>query len=106
MQNTRTKYHKQDRSYWSKHISAWQQSGLSQSEYCRQKDIPLTSFGNWKSKLNIDSVTASQFVELRSHFPERDDYFELHLEGDITIRIRESISQTSLRNIIIAVRSV
>lgn len=30
------------------HLEQWQKSGLSKSEYCRQKDIPLTSFLGWR----------------------------------------------------------
>jgi len=104
--NSKSKYLKHGREYWSNHIDAWQESGLSQAGYCRQKKIPLSSFGNWKSKLYNESVSATPFIELRGHFPERDNYFELHLEEGVTFRIRESILRTSLQNILMAIRGM
>lgn len=35
----------------SSHISSWQQSGLSQAEYCRHNRITEQSFGYWLRKL-------------------------------------------------------
>jgi len=42
---------KSKRKYWQRHISAWQASHLSQSEYCSRKAIKLNTFGAWKRKL-------------------------------------------------------
>jgi hypothetical protein len=30
---------------WQNHIEAWKQSGLKQSEYCRQKGLNKSTFG-------------------------------------------------------------
>lgn len=52
---------KQD--YWSHHVSAWQKSGLSQTEYCRQSGLKLSTFSTWVGKLNnkiIPSVNPEQ----------------------------------------------
>ena len=48
--NQRIEYQKRDMSSMEKHITGWEQSGISQAEYCRQNEIPLSTFGNWKSK--------------------------------------------------------
>ena len=37
--------------FWHKHIKAWQQSSLSQSEYCKEHGISIKSFSRWKIKL-------------------------------------------------------
>jgi len=33
------------------YISQWQESGLSSNEYCRQKQIPESTFRGWRKKL-------------------------------------------------------
>lgn len=100
------KYRRHDKHNQENHIIAWRESKLSQSEYCRQNDIPLTTFGNWKRKAKSDMNAASPFIELKGHFPAREEYFELQIDSMLTLRIRESIHPDLLRNIIIAVRGV
>ncbi|MBN2861937.1 MAG: hypothetical protein JXN62_02170 [Bacteroidales bacterium] len=104
--NQNTKYRKHDKRYWEKHITLWQESNLSQSEYCRQNNIPLKSFCNWKGKLLSDIIPATPFIELRGHYPAQVEYFELQIDSILTLRIRESIQPDLLRNILIAVRGV
>ncbi|MEX2366618.1 MAG: hypothetical protein WD601_08435 [Pseudohongiellaceae bacterium] len=38
--------------FWTQHIQAWQQSGLSQAAYVQQHRLPLARFGYWKRKLD------------------------------------------------------
>lgn len=55
---------------WRNHIFAWQESGLSQTEYCLRHVININQFWNWKSRFNRAGVTkkvrskppAEQFV--------------------------------------------
>lgn len=100
------KYRKHDKHYREEHITSWQRSGLTQSEYCRQNGIPLTSFGNWKRSQSSDTIPASPFIELKRHFSVREDYFELQIDPGLTLRIREGIPPALLQNIIMAVRGV
>jgi hypothetical protein len=36
---------------WTKRVSQWQASGLSQAEYCRRNGIKLTTFNFWKLRV-------------------------------------------------------
>jgi len=36
---------------WENHLIAWEQSGLSKAEYCRQKNISYHAFNYWKKRL-------------------------------------------------------
>lgn len=38
--------------YWQQHFSAWEQSGLSQREYCEQHDLKLANFAYWRTRNN------------------------------------------------------
>ena len=46
----REKVSAEKRRFWQAHIVAWEQSGNSQSAYCRDKNLPLKSFGYWRNK--------------------------------------------------------
>ena len=102
--NQRIEYQKRDMSSMEKHITGWEQSGISQAEYCRQNEIPLSTFGNWKSKVSKKSQKETPFVEVRGDFQDQNEYFELLLDDGLTLRIRETIPVSQLRNIILAIR--
>jgi hypothetical protein len=51
------------RGFWEKVIEEWSATGLSQTEYCRQKRIRIKSFQYWKRNLRR-SVCAPALVEL------------------------------------------
>lgn len=104
--NQDRKYRKHDKHYWEKHLAAWQGSNLSQSEYCRQNNIPLKSFCNWKRKLISNLPPSTPFIELIGQYSAQEEYFELQLDSILTLRIRESIRPDLLQNIITAIRGV
>jgi hypothetical protein len=37
--------------HWQKLIAAWEQSGLTQAEFCRRRGLKVVSFAWWKRKL-------------------------------------------------------
>jgi transposase-like protein len=41
------------RSFWLVHIQAWQQSGLTRTEYCRQHRLHKSTFDRWLKALNV-----------------------------------------------------
>ncbi len=38
--------------YWAAHIEGWQQSELTQPDYCQQQNISYVQFGYWRTRLN------------------------------------------------------
>ena len=42
-------------SYWHAHFESWENSGLSQAEYCRRHDLKYSLFHYWKRKLRKPS---------------------------------------------------
>ncbi len=37
--------------YWRRMFAAWEASGLSQAEFCRQRDLKAVTFAWWKRRL-------------------------------------------------------
>ena len=50
---------KEKRQFWEGHIQAWQQSGLTQAEYCRKNNLKNHRWWYWRKRI--------------SHPPERED---------------------------------
>jgi len=106
MQDKR-KYQRRDREYWRSHVSNWEESGLSQTEYCRRNNIPFSSFGNWKTKLSEIQPDEALFVEVEhSLMPVHEKHIEVVTTDGIVVRLRESIQRETLRNIILALRGL
>jgi len=48
---TRAKELVEKRKFWEKQIQNWQESNLTQSEYCRKNNLILHRFGYWKRRI-------------------------------------------------------
>lgn len=54
--------------YWQKHLSNWQQSGLTQKEYCTQHALKLANLSYWRKRLGTP-VTPSKLIPLTLPHP-------------------------------------
>lgn len=48
--------------FWSAHIQAYKQSGLSQNEYCRQNNLQAGQFRYWNKKLETQSSDSADLL--------------------------------------------
>lgn len=53
---------KEKQEFWQTHIEAWQQSSLSQAEYCRRNNLPIKSFGYRKRRILGSSNQEQLFI--------------------------------------------
>ena len=51
------------RRYWRHHLDAWEASGLTQTEYCRQNDLIRHRFQYWKKRFR-SSESSTAFIEI------------------------------------------
>ena len=96
-QESKPTYNRRSREDWVKIIQSWQDSTLSQREYCAQHGIALSSFYAWRQKLqaNTDDSNSSRsedFVNVFSgsadDFPVDAGTWRIELDlGDITLRL-------------------
>jgi len=54
----------QKRSYWKQQIEQWQQSGLSQAEYCRRNNLKHHQLVYWKRRC-LKTQTEVSFVPVQ-----------------------------------------
>jgi hypothetical protein len=43
--------------YWQRHLDRWEQSGLSQAEFCRRRGLKAVTFSWWKKKLGAGAAS-------------------------------------------------
>jgi len=101
----------QKRSYWKQHIDSWQQTDLTQVEYCRQHNLKHHQLVYWKKRF-LKTETNVSFVPLKLEdlldMPTRQDQASLILviDDQFKIEIRAGFDSQLLRQLIFALRGL
>jgi len=110
-QLSRAEQLEQKRSYWKQQIEQWQQSGLTQAEYCRRNNLKHHQLAYWKKrclKTQTDVSFAAVQLEDLLDTPALADQAALTLEIDnlFKVQITEGFDPELLRQLIAALRGL
>ena len=53
---------REKREHWQTMVKQWKNSGLSQSQFCKQSEIKLATLSYWKKRLSPNSTTSKPTV--------------------------------------------
>jgi hypothetical protein len=101
----------QKRTYWKQHIDSWQQTGLTQTEYCRLHNLKHHQLVYWKKRF-LKTETEISFVPLKLEdlldIPAQPDHASLCLviHNHFKIEIRAGFDAQLLRQVIYALRGL
>jgi len=84
--------------YWQRHIEQWSQSGLSQAEYCRVRNLKIKSFTYFKSRLKKNLPV--QFVQVPIEPVRVPSFLKLNVGSSFQIDIPDGFSQNTLTQIL------
>lgn len=112
-QVSRAEQLKQKRTYWKQHIDSWQETGLTQAEYCRRYNLKHHQLVYWKKRF-LKTETDVSFVPLKledlldSRIPAGPDAasFFLVINNHLKIEIRAGFDAPLLRQLIFALRGL
>jgi len=110
-QISRAEQLEQKRTYWKQHIDSWQETGLTQAEYCRRHNLKHHQLVYWKKRF-IKTETDVSFVPLKLEdlldMPARADRAPLCLviDDQFKIEIRAGFDAPLLRQLIFALRGL
>jgi len=102
---------KQKRTYWKQHIDDWQQTGLTQTEYCRRHNLKHHQLVYWKKRF-LKSESDVSFVPIKLDdlldIPVQPDNASLSLviDNHFKIEIRAGFDARLLRELIFALRGL
>jgi hypothetical protein len=91
------------RRFYQKHLERWQQSQLSQKEYCRQNEIILHRFTYWKKRLADDNQAGPTFVPvpLAQNFSHSaTSKIDLIIAGGFKIQVGPGFDPVTLKQLI------
>lgn len=86
--------------YWKSHIDQWSNSGLSQTEYCRQNELSRHKFTYWKIKFKKDHRPV-KFVQVPPG-PQvlSGAGLKLNIGAGLQIEIPNGFSQATLEQVL------
>ncbi len=110
-QLSRAEQLEQKRSYWKQHIDSWQQTGLTQAEYCRKHNLKHHQLVYWRKRF-LKTETDVSFVPIKL-----EDLLDLSarqhraslilvINNQFKIEIKAGFDAQLLRQVIIALRGV
>lgn len=74
--------------YWQKQIESWEESKLTQAEYCRRNGFKTSKFLYWKSKLRKSQRSNISFFQIPVQ-PTNENMFAESNVSHIRIIIRD-----------------
>jgi hypothetical protein len=87
--------------YWEGHVKAYQKSGLTQREYCRQNNISYWSFNPWKRKLESESSELCEIpIQTVQSLSSETKHIEIIISEKLKVTIPESFSKSTLRDVL------
>jgi hypothetical protein len=110
-QLSRAEQLEQKRIYWKQHIDSWQETGLTQAEYCRRNNLKHHQLVYWKKRF-LKTETDASFVPLKLEdlldIPAQPDCAPLCLviNDQFKIEIRAGFDALVLRQVIVALRGL
>ncbi len=95
----------QKRSYWQQHIESWQESGLSQTEYCRRHDLKPHQLTYWKKRF-CEADRGVSFVPVQLVNSFSGDFLCLVIRDHFKVEIRPGFDPGLLRQLVLALRGL
>ena len=110
-QLSRAEQLEQKRSYWKQHIDSWQETGLTQTEYCRRNNLKHHQLVYWKKRF-LKSETDVSFVPIKLEdfleipAPSDSASISLVVNNHLKIEIKAGFDAQLLRQLIFALRGL
>ncbi len=94
--------------FYQKHIERWQQSQLSQVEYCRQNELIAHRFTYWKRRLTKDQTSPTFVpVPLVPNFSAPSNAkIDLVIAGGFKIQVGPGFDAATLKQLIHTLRTL
>ncbi len=89
--------------YWKAHIEQWSVSGLTQTEYCRQKEISRDRFTYWKIKFKEQGQPKEIIqVPLPMHLGASE--LRLNIGRSLQIEIPDGFNRSTLEQVLLTLK--
>ena len=89
------------RQFWKEHVHGWQESGLSQKEYCRQNNLRENQLTYWKKRFaTAESPVSLVELNLSGPFSPNHSPLRLNLGNAFQIEVDRGFDPVTLKQLI------
>ena len=101
---TRQDQFKLKQKHWQEHLLAWEQSGTSQTDYCRAHNLNIKTFAYWRRKL-VKGAEPVRLVQIPS-VSVTVTPMKLIIDDRFAIEVSDRFSPDTLKQLVRAVRDL
>jgi hypothetical protein len=101
----------QKRSYWKQHIDSWQNSGLTQAEYCRRLQLKEHQLTYWKKRF-CQGEARTEFVPVptapltTAKPPATEGKLRIILQNGLKVEVTSGFDPRLLCQVLVALREL
>jgi len=89
-----------NREEWRRRIEEWEASGLTQVEYCKQKELKISAFLYWRKKFSEKKPTRASFVEVPLPPTPRFSPIRIEIGSRFCVEVDKGYDPAALEHII------
>jgi hypothetical protein len=111
--NIRQQEREQKRRDWNAHITGWQSSRLSQTEYCQRHELKFHRFVYWRRKFAPQTATPVSLVQVPAEavaraagYSPRPVVLRVALAPDLCIEVSPGFDPPTLQQVVAALRGL
>ena len=74
---------------WEIIVSEWKNSGISQAKFCKNKNIPHSTFSNWKKRIlgvKAQTIKSKAFIPVTQEITPQANALSIALPNGISIK--------------------
>ena len=100
-ETTRQEEIKNKREYWQSHSEAWQESGQTQGDYCKQHGLNLKTFAYWRRRQKKDNPSV-RLVQLPAEALRNSERSALRVvvDGRYAIEVEDGFNPATLGSVL------
>ena len=109
-QQSRAEQLEQKRIYWKQQVEQWQQTGLTQAEYCRRNNLKHHQLVYWKKRylktetdVSLVPVKLEDLLDIATQTDQAS--LSLLIDNHFKVEIRDGFDPKLLRQVIFALRA-
>ncbi len=109
LRKTRTRQ-RRGKAFWRHTFLAQKNSGLSQLEFCRRNDLPISTFQSWRRRLRgngVEQEAGIEFIEIgvdRSPEPTSEGELELVFPNGLRLKLPSRVQGRDLVEVLWALQ--
>ena len=111
MDKSRAEEQAEKRKFWNEHIEGWQESNLTQTEYCRQHNLIPHRFTYWKNRIVKPQETFVPLVQvnMEANFNANPAYtspLRLVFNNQYHVEVDRGFDPVTLRQLVYTLKQV